>query len=52
MQTVITIGIVLLAAGYLGRLWLPVRSQRRAAQSGEPHSSCGPCAGCGGCITG
>ncbi|MCB0765534.1 MAG: hypothetical protein KDB84_12550 [Flavobacteriales bacterium] len=49
MQTLITIILVTLAAGYLLRLWSPVLcgSGRGAAAKGT--TACTTCSGCSGC---
>ncbi|MBK9149185.1 MAG: hypothetical protein IPM12_15375 [Flavobacteriales bacterium] len=46
MQTVITIGIVLAAAGYLAWLWAP---KRQGAATNASEDASGTCTGCSGC---
>ncbi len=49
MQTVIAIGIVLAAVGYLAWVWAP---KRNALATESSDDACGTCNSCGGCSRG
>jgi hypothetical protein len=49
MQTVITIGIVLAAAGYLAWVWAPKRKAADVHGSPKERSACSGCDGCARC---
>lgn len=46
MQTVLTITIVLAAAGYLAWAWAPKRKAVAEAGSDDACSTCNSCSGC------
>ncbi|MBK8227803.1 MAG: hypothetical protein IPK70_11595 [Flavobacteriales bacterium] len=48
MQSVLTIGIVLAAAGYLAWMWAAKRKHAHAAQE-EGSAACDSCSACSGC---
>ncbi len=47
MQTTLAILIVLLAAAYLMRAWVPVTRAKRNGR-GSDRTACGPCTACEG----